>query len=289
MQHSILIDLNILVIVETAFSVSALAASLLTEANKPVRAMRGYLAVRAVNSLAVVIILLWPGEAPLFQAKPVLPAMLYSVWFWSYDFVLLFLEVRVAAAAIAFFFRDLSGIQALLRLASRWMAIAATIAILPFLAAMAANYGSGNYLHLFRRWWYAFAAVEMVPVVFATLAGVTRKVSWNSRSVAILAGLMFEPIVDLVTPWASTSRVSMLDFASISHEVACCAALALWTFAFLAPENPAPLARPTPAMLRLDDMAWMALPRHRRPVVEATALAQRGAQPWPKYRSDAWP
>jgi hypothetical protein len=285
MQHSLLTDLNILVIAESALTVGALAACLRAAKNTPVPAMRDYLVVRTANALAAAIVLLWPGESLLLSVRPSLAALLYYFWFWIVSFVLLFLEMRVAAGAMAVFFRDLPGLQGLLRLASRWLAITGVIVMMPLLLTIAANFNNRAYLPLFRLWWYAFSALQMIPVIFALLVGMVRKVRWKSRMVAILIGFVFEPFVHLAGPWAWTSRTSMLNLENIAGEIACCAAVALWTICFVVPEPATSLARPTPAMLNLDELARGAI-HQRHPHSRAEFDAQRGAQPWPKYRRD---
>lgn len=286
MQHALLIPLNILVIVEAALSVLALTACLRAGTKNPVREMRAYLAVRAASAMAAAVILLGPGQALFLSVRTSLSTLLYYFWFWGVSLTLLILEMRVAAAAIAAFFQDLRGFQSLTRIASRWVAVAGMIVVIPLLLEISLNFDSHAYLHLFRRWWSAFSILQLIPVILALLAGAMRKVRWNSRTVAILLGFAFEPLVQLAVPWSWTSRTSMLQLSNIAHELACCAAVALWTTCYAVPAKAVSLARPTLAMLRLDEMARRTLRLHR-PDARGLAYARRGAQPWPKYRRDA--
>jgi hypothetical protein len=286
MHHAFLIGLNILVIAETVLTVTALAACLRSGAKNPVPAMRDYLIVRTANAVGIEIFLLWPGQALLLSNATSLSVTIYYFWYWSAALVLLLLEMRVAAGAMAVFFRDLPGLQGLFRLASRWIAITAVIVVIPLLLAIALNFNTSAYLQLFRRWWYVFTAVQLIPVVFALLVGRARRVRWKCGTVAILVGFIFEPAVHLLGPWAWTSSTWILDLANIANEVACCAAVALWTICFIVPEETTSLALPVPAMLRLDALARGPLSPHQ-PDPGAEYNRQKGAQPWPKYRRDA--
>jgi hypothetical protein len=291
MHHDFLIGLNVLVIVETALTLSALAACLRPGAKNPVPAMRDYLILRTANAVAIQIFLLWPGQSLLLSDATSLSVTIYYFWYWSSAVALLLLEMRVAAGAMAVFFRDHPGLQGLFQLASRWIAITGVIVVIPLLLAIAVNFNSSHYLDLFRRWWYAFTALQLIPVIFALLVGRARRVSWKSRTVAILVGFLFEPVIHLLGPWAWTGKVWILDLANIANEIACCAAVALWTFCFAMPEGDTSLALPTLAMLRLDALAWGPLGRHQ-PASDAGAAdagydGQQGAQPWPKVRRDA--
>jgi hypothetical protein len=286
MHHAVLIGLNILVIVETVLTLSALAACFRTGAKNPVPAMRDYLIVRTISAVGVEIFLLWPGQSPLFSDNTSTLAPVYYFWYWGAAVVLLLLEIRVAAGAMAAFFRDLPGLQGLFRLASRWIAIASVIVVIALLLVLAVNFRGSAFRVLFRRWWYVFTFLELAPVVFALFVGMERKVRWKNRTVAILAGFVFEPAMHLVGPWVWPSTPWILDLANIANEVACCAAVAVWTICFLVPEKATSLARPTPAMLRLDALARGAL-RQSGPAARAEYDQQEGAQPWPKYRRDA--
>ncbi|HTV13940.1 MAG TPA: hypothetical protein VME68_04440 [Acidobacteriaceae bacterium] len=286
MQPSFLIALNVLVLAETVLTVSALAACLRAGTKNPVREMRDYLIVRAANAIATAIVLFWPGQALLRSVQTTLSTLIYYFWFWSAALILLFLEMRVAVGATAEFFRGLPGVQGLARIATRWVAIAGMIVMIPLLLEITVNFNNRAYLRLIRSWWCVFSVLQLAPVVLALLVGAIRKVRWNSRPFAILIGFAFEPFVQLAGPWSWTSKTSMLQMENIAHELACCAAVALWTISYALPENPTALARSTAAMLRLDELARMTL-RRSRPSAEESA--QRGAQPWPKYRRDAWP
>lgn len=286
MHHSLLIALNILVVAEAALSILALAGCLRLRDDDPVPAMRDYLIVRAANATAGAIILLWPGEFLFASVRTSLSTILYYVWYWGLEFVQFFLAVRVIAGAMAVFFRDLPGLQKLFRVASRWVAITGVIAIIPLFLAIAAHFTDRAYLHFFHRWWYTFAAVTLIPVVLALFAGNSRKVRWSSRAALLLFGLAAEPLIDLVTPMSWTSSVSMVAVSNLLHEGGCCIAVALWAICYALPERPAPLARPTLAMFRLDELARLTL-RQGRPAARSETFAQQGAQPWPKFRRDA--
>lgn len=285
MHHAFLIGLNILVMAETVLTVCALAACLRAGAKNPVPAMRDYLIVRAANVVGVQIFLSWPGRSLLLSNETGHALMIFYFWYWSAALVLVLLEMRVAVGAMAVFFKDLPGLQGLFRLASRWIAIAGVIVVIPLILGIAVDFEGRTYLQLFRRWWYIFATVQLVPAVFPLLVGIIRKVRWNSRTIAILAGFVFEPVIHLAGPWVWTNNTWIVDVANIANELACCAAVALWTVCFLVPEAADSLAVPTPAMLRLNEMTRAAM-RRRQPVAQATATEQKGAQPWPKYRRD---
>jgi hypothetical protein len=287
MHHSVLIVVNLLVIAETVLTVSALAACLCAGTKNPVPTMRDYLIVRAANAAGIQIFLLWPGRSLLLSNATGLSLTVYYYWYWSSAFALLLLEMRVAAGAMEVFFRDLPGLQALFRLASRWIAITGVIVMIPLLLAIAVNFTSRRAtLHWFQRGFYVFSAVELVPVVFALLVGKVRKVRWRSTTVAILAGFVFEPMFNLIGPWPWTSNLWVQDLASIVNEIVCCAAVGLWMICFVAPDEETSLARPTPAMLGLDKLALGAL-RQRRLVARPEVAAPAGAQPWPKVRRGA--
>jgi hypothetical protein len=286
MRHAILITLNILMIVEPVFSGCALMFCIRMGGRNPVSSMRSYLILRTANAAAVAIILLWPGQFLLMAVRPSLLGLIYYYWFWIVALLMLLLEMRVAVSAVAVFFADLVGLQGLLRLASRWIAIAGVIVVVPLLLSIAANFNTRAYLHLFRWWWNAYSVLEMVPVFFALSVGLVRKVRWNSRTVTVLVGFMFEPLVHLIRPWSWTSKSSMLQLENVAHEIACCAAVALWTFCFAVPSEAESLAPPTPAMLRLEALVRGPL-RKRHPVITDEAYTPKGAQPWPKYRRDA--
>jgi hypothetical protein len=281
MHHAFLIALNILVILETVLTVGALAACLRPGAANLVPAMRDYLILRAANMVAIEIFLSWPGQALLLSDETSHSVTIYFFWYWSSRFVLLLLEMRVAAGAMAVFFRDLPGLQGLFQLASRWIAVTGLIIVIPLLLATALNFNSSAYLLFFRRWWYAIAALELVPVVFALRVGMARKVSWKSTTVAILLGFVFEPVIHLVGPWPWTTNTQILDPANIANELASCAAVTLWMTCFLMREKATPLAAPTSAMLHLDALTRGPLLPHP-PVTRAALDAKKGAQPWPK-------
>lgn len=285
MQHSLLIGLNILLILETVLAVSALAACLHAGTRNPVPEMRDYLLLRSANTLAAAIILLWPGESLFLAVCNGLSTLIYDLWFWAVALLLLFLEMRVAAGAIAAIFKDLPGLHALSRVASRWVAVAALIIIIPLLVALIANFDNDVFLRLVHRWWYAFSLLELIPVVFALLVGTLRKVRWSSRTVALLIGFTFEPLLQLAAPRSWMNRSSMMQFGSLAHEIACCAAVALWTLCYAVPEKVSSFTRPTLAMLHLDELARIAL-RRRLPVASSDRYARKGAQPWPRYRRD---
>jgi hypothetical protein len=285
MHHAILICINILVMVETALTVSALVACLRTGTKNPVPAMRDYLIVRAVNAVGIQIFLLWPGQALLLSDRTSFSVTIYYYWYWSSAFFLLLLEMRVAAGAMAVFFRDLPGLQWLFQLASRGVAITSVILVIVLVLAIALNFRTSAYLQLFRRWWYLFSAMQLIPVVFAMAAGRARKVGWKSRTAAILLGFAFEPFIHLIDPWVWTSKVWIVDAADVANEIACSAAVGLWTICFLAREETTSLACPTPAMLRLDALARGPLHQSLE-VTRSEYDEQQGAQPWPKVRRD---
>lgn len=287
MHHTVLICLNVLVFSETGLMVCALIACLRAGWKNPIPAMRTYLIVRAANAVGILIFLSWPGESLLLSNAGYLPLTIYYFWYWISAIVLFLLELRVAAGAMEDFFRDLPGLQGLFRLVSRWIGITGVIVLLPLLSAVATNiFHPAKYVPLFHRWYYFFSTVELIPVVFALFVGMKRKVRWRSTTVLILVGFAFEPLFNLVGPWPWTSTLWLRDLSSILGEVVCCSAGAVWATSFLVREEAIPLARPTPAMLLLDELAREPL-RRRHPATRREYDAQRGGQPWPKFRRDA--
>jgi hypothetical protein len=287
MHHTVLVYLSILIFSETALLVCALIACLRAGSKNPIPAMRDYLIVRAANVVGIEIFLSWPGQSLLLSHASYLSLTIYYYWYWISAIVLFLMELRVAAGAMEDIFRDLPGLQGLFRLASRWIAITGVIFLFPLLLAVVMNrVHRARYMPLFHRWFYLFSAVELVPVVFALLVCMKRKVRWRSTTVLILVGFVLEPLFNLVGPWPWTSTLWLQDLGSILGEIVCCAAGAVWTICYLVRQESTPLPRPTPAMLMLEELAREPL-RKRHPAARPEYDPQQGAQPWPKYRRDA--
>jgi hypothetical protein len=282
MHHAFLIGLNFLIMLETGLALCALVACLRPGAPNPVPEMRGYLIARVANTVAVQIFLSWPGQSFLLSDQTSISVTIYYFWYWGAAFFLFLLEIRVAAGAMAVFFRDLPGLRKLSQLASRWIAITGVILLIPLVLAIAMDFRGRSYLLLFRRWWYAFIIIEMTPVAFALAVGMARKVSWKNKTVGILIAFLFEPMVHLFGPWIWTNRTWVIDVANIANEAACCAAVALWIICYAVRGEDSSLTPPTPAMLHLNALAHGGL--HQQAAVEHDQ--QKGAQPWPKYGRD---
>jgi hypothetical protein len=130
-----------------------------------------------------------------------------------------------------------------------------------------------------------YPTVQLVPVVFVMAAGFWRGLPRSSRLFAILLGLALEPACSLLTPWPWKRSTSLVSMGNLVHEIASCGVLALWCVFFLLPDCRKQLRSASAGMLRLDEMARMAM-RQRRSAARTPSLVQKGAQPWPKYRRD---
>jgi hypothetical protein len=283
-QRLILILLNVLMGIELLLTLLVTVTYLRMQRRRQISAMRQYLLARAAFvMLSALSLWMWPNQI-IYLSKGHWGYIIYYYWYWGSAFLLLFLEIRVAVAATASFFDEIYGLQSIFRLIARWLAVATLIFILPLSIAIVLSrfgYAPLGYMHLIRRWASAYPTVELIPVICALLAALIRGVSWTSKTFGILIGFLFEPASDLLAPWAWFGITSMLAWANVAHETACCLALGVWLIYFLKPERAATLAPPSPLLMRWDEAAQV-LVRLRTAGKTAKDAAPRGGRPWPK-------